>query len=229
MVDYRVCELTFHAAPQPATLNLHAATTPQPELQRPQTQDLPRLLPALPNATPDKDVECVDLKKGGAHFVSPFASKERLTVSALPRFARPHNGQVNGYVKFNWPTKQDSSQQPDPTPLQSEDDVEDITPHISRSRPDNHNSGIVYLDMSAPTTSRTQSRRASSVTIELVLGGGTPSQAMMVNPSPSPQEVFARAPRKVPKKFGHEAAMADMDYIDRRLFDFCKFAQSAIL
>ncbi|CAF3484750.1 unnamed protein product [Fusarium graminearum] len=207
-------------APQPATLNLHAATTPQPELQRPQTQDLPRLLPALPNATPDKDVECVDLKKGGAHFVSPFASKERLTVSALPRFARPHNGQVNGYVKFNWPTKQDSSQQPDPTPLQSEDDVEDITPHISRSRPDNHNSGIVYLDMSAPTTSRTQSRRASSVTIELVLGGGTPSQAMMVNPSPSPQEVFARAPRKVPKKFGHEAAMADMDYIDRRLFDF---------
>jgi hypothetical protein len=57
------------------------------------------------------------------------------------------------------------------------------------------------------------------VTIELVLGGGTPSQAM-VNASPSPQEMFARAPRKVPKKFGHEAAMAEMDYIDRRLFDF---------
>jgi hypothetical protein len=75
------------------------------------------------------------------------------------------------------------------------------------------------LDMSASTTSRAPSRRASSVTIELVLGGGTPSQAM-VNASPSPQEMFARAPRKVPKKFGHEAAMAEMDYIDRRLFDF---------
>ncbi|RGP67385.1 hypothetical protein FSPOR_6041 [Fusarium sporotrichioides] len=207
-------------APQPATLNLHAGTTPQPELQHHQTQEQPRLLPAVPSATSEKDVEYEVPKEGDAPFVSPFTSKERLTVSAYPRFARPHNGQVNGYVKFNWPTKQDSSQPPDPTPSQSDDDVEDITPHISRSRPDTHNSGMVYLDMSAPTTSRTQSRRASSVTIELVLGGGTPSQAMMVNPSPSPQEVFARAPRMVPKKFGHEAAMAEMDYIDRRLFDF---------
>jgi hypothetical protein len=179
-------------------------------------------LPAVPSATPEKDVEYEVPREGDAPFVSPFTSKERLTVSACPRFARPHNGQVNGYVKFNWPTKQDSGQPPDPTPSQSDDDVEDITPHISRSRPDTHNSGMVYLDMSAPTTSRTQSRRASSVTIELVLGGSTTSQAMMVNSSPSPQ-VFARAPRMVPKKFGHKAAMAEMDYIDRRLFDFCKF------
>uniref|UniRef100_A0A4E9EPU3 Transcription factor domain-containing protein n=1 Tax=Gibberella zeae TaxID=5518 RepID=A0A4E9EPU3_GIBZA len=178
------------------------------QLQRPQEQDSHRPLPALPSATLKKDV------------VSPFTSKERLTVSANPRFARPNNGQVNGYVKFNWPTKQDSSQPPNPTPSQSDDDIEDITPHISQSRSNTHNSGMVYLDMSAPTTSRKQSRRASSVTIELVSGGGTPSQAMMVNPSPSPPEVFARAPRMVPKKFGHEAAMADMDYFDRRLFDF---------
>ncbi|KAL6917982.1 hypothetical protein FSHL1_009411 [Fusarium sambucinum] len=207
-------------APQPATLNLQAATTPQPELQRPQTQELPRLLPAAPSATLEEDAGYEVARQGEAPFVSPFSSEERLTVSVLPRFARPHNGQVNGYVKFNWPTKQDSSQLPDPTSSQSDDDVVDITPHISRSRPDTHNSGMVYLDMSASTTSRAQSRRSSSVTIELVLGGGTPSQALMVNSSPSPQEAFARAPRKVPKKFGHEAAMAEMDYIDRRLFDF---------
>ncbi|KPA35520.1 hypothetical protein FLAG1_11772 [Fusarium langsethiae] len=212
-------EETWRTALWPATLNLHAATTPQPELQRPQTQ-LPRLLPAVPSATSDKDVEYEVPREGDAPFVSPFTSKERLTVSAYPRFARPHNGQVNGYVKFNWPTKQDSGQPPDPTPSQSDDDVEDITPHISRSRPDTHNSGMVYLDMSAPTTSRTQSMRTSYVTIELVLGGGTPSQVTMVNPSPSPQEVFARAPRMVPKKFGHEGAMVEMDLIDSRLFDF---------
>ncbi|OBS15806.1 hypothetical protein FPOA_13415 [Fusarium poae] len=204
---------------QPPASNLDAAATFPNKLQRRQTQVPYRLLPAVPSATPEKDVEYEIPREGDAPFVSPFTSKERLTVSACPRFARPHNGQVNGYVKFNWPTKQDSGQPPDPTPSQSDDDVEDITPHISRSRPDTHNSGMVYLDMSAPTTSRTQSRRASSVTIELVLGGSTTSQAMMVNSSPSPQ-VFARAPRMVPKKFGHKAAMAEMDYIDRRLFDF---------
>ncbi|OBS17210.1 hypothetical protein FPOA_12273 [Fusarium poae] len=204
---------------QPPASNLDAAATFPNKLQRRQTQVPYRLLPAVPSATPEKDVEYEVPREGDAPFVSPFTSKERLTVSACPRFARPHNGQVNGYVKFNWPTKQDSGQPPDPTPSQSDDDVEDITPHISRSRPDTHNSGMVYLDMSAPTTSRTQSRRASSVTIELVLGGSTTSQAMMVNSSPSPQ-VFARAPRMVPKKFGHKAAMAEMDYIDRRLFDF---------
>ncbi|OBS17188.1 hypothetical protein FPOA_12280, partial [Fusarium poae] len=163
---------------QPPASNLDAAATFPNKLQRRQTQVPYRLLPAVPSATPEKDVEYEIPREGDAPF-------------------------VNGYVKFNWPTKQDSGQPPDPTPSQSDDDVEDITPHISRSRPDTHNSGM----------------EASSVTIELVLGGSTTSQAMMVNSSPSPQ-VFARAPRMVPKKFGHKAAMAEMDYIDRRLFDF---------
>ncbi|KAI1045453.1 hypothetical protein LB505_006366 [Fusarium chuoi] len=61
MVDYQVRELTFHAAPQPA-LNLQVATAPQPEPQpepqpqppRSQAQRLPRLLPAVHDALPER-------------------------------------------------------------------------------------------------------------------------------------------------------------------------------
>ncbi|RGP66204.1 hypothetical protein FLONG3_8933 [Fusarium longipes] len=207
---------------QPATLNLHAATTPQPERQRLQTQDLPRLLPAIPSATPEQDAES-DLATNyetvsGKPVDSPFtADEDRLAVLNYPRFARPRNGKVNGYVKFNWPTKQDQSQPPVPAPVQSDDDVEDITPHISRSHPGRRNSDMVYLD--APTASRVLDRRASAVTVEVVWAGGTP-QVMMGNAPLSPQEVFSQPPQMLPVQFGYEVAMAGMDHLDRRFYEF---------
>ncbi|ENH61794.1 hypothetical protein FOC1_g10014746 [Fusarium oxysporum f. sp. cubense race 1] len=102
-------------APQPA-LNLQVATAPQPEPQpeppRSQAQRLPRLLPAVHDALPERAVEPQDSKKRGLApveglVVSPFtANEDRLIVSAYPRYARPENGQVNGrlfefYIK-NW-------------------------------------------------------------------------------------------------------------------------------
>src|SRR5690242_2157162 len=135
MVDYRVCELTFHAAPQPATLNLHTVSTPQPELQR-QTQLLPRLLPATSEDTsPVENVESQVATRDDAvlFVVSPFTNEDRLTVTAVPRFSRPKNGQVNGYVKFNWPTKHEPTQPIQPTQpspparVQTDDGVVDIS------------------------------------------------------------------------------------------------------
>jgi hypothetical protein len=60
--------------------------------------------------------------------------------------------------------------------------------------------------------------------IQLISPGGTSSQLMMPNSPLSPQDVFTQPPQKPPVQFGYEVAMANMDYLDRRLFEFCKFS-----
>ncbi|KAH7185781.1 fungal-specific transcription factor domain-containing protein [Fusarium flagelliforme] len=211
-------------APQPATLNLHTVSAPQPELQR-QTQLLPRLLPATSEDTsPVENVESqVATRDDTVLFVvSPFTNEDRLTVTAVPRFSRPKNGQVNGYVKFNWPTKHEPTQPIQPSPsarVQTDDGVVDISSQVSRSRSDRRDSGVVFIPIPVTTAAQMQmhSRRMASHNVEIIWPEGTQPPITMTNPTPSPHEVFSRAPRKVPTLFGFYIYM---DYLDRRIWEF---------
>ncbi|QGI65959.1 hypothetical protein CEK26_009909 [Fusarium fujikuroi] len=231
MVDYQVRELTFHAAPQPA-LNLQVATAPQPEPEpqpqppRSQAQRLPRLLPAVHDALPERAVESQDSKKRGlvpveGLVVSPFtANEDRLIVSAYPRYARPENGQVNGYVKFNWPSRAPSRRPSGPVPLPSEDDVEDITPNVTRSHSAGRPPTIITLVNPGPAVSSAPNGTVSPMDLEG--GWGNTSSPVLMAGSPvslqdTSQILIAGDPKMLPPQFGFQAKM---DHIDRRLFEF---------
>ncbi|KAF5965658.1 hypothetical protein FCOIX_12872 [Fusarium coicis] len=233
MVDYQVRELTFHAAPQPA-LSLQVVTAPRPEPQpqpqpeppRSQVQRLPRLLPAVSDALPERAVELQDLKKRGLApvegvVVSPFtANEDRLIVSAYPRYARPENGQVNGYVKFNWPSRAPSRRPSGPVPLPSEDDVEDITPNVTRSHTAGRPPTIITLVNPGPAVSSAPNGTISPMDLEG--GWGNTSSPILMAGSPisfqdTSQILIAGDPKMLPPQFGFQAKM---DHIDRRLFEF---------
>jgi len=236
MVDYQVRELTFHSAPQPA-LNLQVATAPQPEPQpeppRSQAQRLPRLLPAVHDALPERAVEPQDSKKRGLApveglVVSPFtANEDRLIVSAYPRYARPENGQVNGYVKFNWPSRAPSRRPSGPVPLPPEDDVEDITSNVTRSHTAGRTPTIITLVNPGPAVSSAPNGTISPMDLEG--GWGSTSSPILMAGSPvsvqdTSQILVAGDPKMLPPQFGFQAKM---DHIDRRLFEFCKSLKRA--
>jgi hypothetical protein len=237
MVDYQVRSLTFHAAPQPV-LNLQVATAPQPEPQpeppRSQAQRLPRLLPAVHDALPERAVEPQDSKKRGVAPVdglvaSPFtANEDRLIVSAFPRFIRPENGQVNGYVKFNWPSRAPSRRPSGPVPPPSEDDVEDITPNVTRSHTLDRNPTIITLVNPVPAMSSAPNGTISPMDLEG--GWGSASSPILMAGSPvslqdTSQILVSGDPKMLPPQFGFQAKM---DHIDRRLFEFCKSARNLL-
>ncbi|EWY88616.1 hypothetical protein FOYG_09738 [Fusarium oxysporum NRRL 32931] len=216
-------------APQPA-LNLQVATAPQPEPQpeppRSQAQRLPRLLPAVHDALPERAVEPQDSKKRGLApveglVVSPFtANEDRLIVSAYPRYARPENGQVNGYVKFNWPSRAPSRRPSGPVPLPPEDDVEDITSNVTRSHTAGRTPTIITLVNPGPAVSSAPNGTISPMDLEG--GWGSTSSPILMAGSPvsvqdTSQILVAGDPKMLPPQFGFQAKM---DHIDRRLFEF---------
>ncbi|KAF5979012.1 hypothetical protein FCOIX_5556 [Fusarium coicis] len=199
---------------------------PEPEPPRSRVQRLPRLLPAVPDALPEKAVELQDSKKRGLApvkgiVVSPFTSNEdRLIVSAYPRYARPENGQVNGYVKFNWPSRASSRRLSGPVPLPSEDDVEDITPNITRSHSVGYPPAIITLVSLGPAVSSTPNGTVSPMNLEGGWGNASPPVLMAGSPiyfQDTSQVLIAGDPKMLPPQFGFQAKM---DHIDRRLFEF---------
>ncbi|KAF4970443.1 hypothetical protein FSARC_2520 [Fusarium sarcochroum] len=226
MVDYQVRELTFHAAPQPAALNLHAATAHQHQPSRLQTQRLPRLLPAVPPASPERVVESQTSENDETAVeglvISPFtADEDRLIVSAIPRYARPENGQVNGYVKFNWPSRTPSRRPSGPVPLPPEDDIEDIMANSMRSQTIGRSPSVTTLVGPVPAASPTMSGTVSPMSIDAVWAGDSSPIMMTGSPVP-PQDLASQVaitgdPKMLPPQFGFQTKM---DHIDRRLFEF---------
>ncbi|KAF4441676.1 hypothetical protein F53441_11936, partial [Fusarium austroafricanum] len=217
-------------APQPA-LNLQVATAPQPQPQPPrsQTQRLPRLLPAAPDALPGRAVESQDSKKRGGEaveglVVSPFtANEDRLIVSASPRYHRPKNGQVNGYVKFHWPSRGPSRRPSEPVPLPSEDDVEDITANITRSHTLDRSPSIITLVGPLPAHGISPAPNGTVSPMSIEGGWASASSPILMAGLPvSSQDasltLTTGEPRMLPPQFGFQAKM---DNIDRRLFEFC--------
>ncbi|SCV61181.1 uncharacterized protein FFFS_15750 [Fusarium fujikuroi] len=209
--------------PEPAP-----APQPQPQSQPPrsQAQRLPRLLPTVHDALPERAIESQDSKKRGLApveglVVSPFTANEnRIIVSAYPRFARPENGLVNGYVKFNWPSRAPSRRPSGPVPLPSEDDVEDITPNVTRSHSASRPPTIITLVNPGPDVSSAPNGTVSLM--ELEGGWGNTSSPVLMTGSPvsfpdTSQILIAGDPKMLPPQFGFQAKM---DHIDRRLFEF---------
>ncbi|KAF5020790.1 hypothetical protein F66182_7177 [Fusarium sp. NRRL 66182] len=229
MVDSRARELTFHAAPRPAVLNHHA---PQAQAQaqarapHPQTSHLPRLLPAAPAAFPERAVESQNSENGETAVdelvISPFTAKEdRLIVSNSPRYIRPENGQVNGYVKFNWPSRTSSRRPSGPILPPSEDDVEEITTQSVHSHNAGRSPSIVTLIGPVPAASLMMGR--NMLPIHFDGSWVMDSSPTMTTSSPvSPQDLSSQAvitgePKMLPPLFGFQTKM---DHIDRRLFEF---------
>ncbi|KAG6989484.1 hypothetical protein FocnCong_v020957 [Fusarium oxysporum f. sp. conglutinans] len=209
------------------------ASRPRPQPQ-PQPQPLPpppppqppRLLPAAPEALPGRAVESQDSKKRGGEaveglVVSPFTvDEDRLIVSASPRYGRPENGQVNGYVKFNWPSQGPSRRPSEPVPLPSEDDVEDITANITRSHHPDRRPSVSTLAVTWPVIPPAPVGTVSLSSIEGCRASASSPISMTGLPVSSQVASLTRTtsePRMLPSQFGFQAKM---DKIDRRLFDF---------
>ncbi|KAF4992178.1 hypothetical protein FGRMN_7309 [Fusarium graminum] len=215
-------------ANQPSPLDVSTATTPQSQLPRSQTQQrLPRLLPAVTETSPERNIESQNSKKDatavGRLIASPFTAKEdRLTVTAFPRYARPENGQVNGYVKFNWPSRNTSRRPSGQVPMSLEDDVEDITPNVTRSPTfefsSNMSNFVGHMPAMYPVGNGAASPKGNDG------AWSSASSMVMINSPASPQELLSQTgiagdPKMLPPQFGFQAKM---DNIDRRLFEFCK-------
>ncbi|RYC80748.1 hypothetical protein BFJ63_vAg16363 [Fusarium oxysporum f. sp. narcissi] len=199
---------------------------PQPQLQSQPPPPPPqprRLLPAAPDALPGRAVESQDSEEEGGEavegLVSPYTvDEDRLIVSASPRYPRPNNGQVNGYVKFNWPSLGPSRRPSELLPLPSEGDVEDITANITRSdsRPSVSTLAMTWRAIPpAPagtvSLSSIEGFRASASSPISMTGLPVSSQAASLAWTTS------EPPGMLPPQFGFQAKM---DRTDRRLFEF---------
>ncbi|KAF4947935.1 hypothetical protein FSARC_13862 [Fusarium sarcochroum] len=207
--------------------NLQVATAYQPQPPPPQTSTLRRLLPAAPAAAPsERVVESQNSERNETTaeelVISPFtADEDRLIVSAIPRYARPENGQVNGYVKFNWPSRTPSRRPSGPVPLPPEDDVEEIMANPMQSQTIRRSPSVTTLVAPMPAEFPTISGTMSPMSIDAVWTGDS-SPIMMIG-SPvlsqglSSQVAITGDPKMLPPQFGFQSKM---DRIDRRLFEF---------
>ncbi|RSL53705.1 hypothetical protein CEP53_007672 [Fusarium sp. AF-6] len=220
-------------APQPAGLNLPSATSPR--LQRPSHQAsqpprLPRLLPAVPAGSPEPAVEARDIEThvpadvpADVPAVSPFTDDgERLIVSAVPRYVRPENGQVNGYVKFNWPSRAPSRRPSTVILPSSDDDVEEIATNSTQLAAASRRPSTVTIFGPVPVpsvlTGGTMSPVSTDSTLMSVGSSPTmPTSSPITPPESSAQLMTTNEPRMLPPQFGFQAKM---DRIDRRLFEF---------
>lgn len=237
MVNYRVGELTFHAAPQPAGLNLPSATSRRvqpPSHQASQPPRLPRLLPAVPASSPEPAVEARDIEThvpADVPAVSPFTDdSERLIVSTAPRYVRPENGQVNGYVKFNWPSRAPSRRASTVILPSSDDDVEEIATTSTQLAAVNRHPSTVTIIGPVPVQSVLTGGTVSPVSTDSTLmsvdsSPTMPTSSPITSPESSTQLMATNEPRMLPPQFGFQAKM---DRIDRRLFEFCMFFPSVI-
>ncbi|KAF7533350.1 hypothetical protein G7Z17_g13524 [Cylindrodendrum hubeiense] len=218
--------VTALPAPLSAGLDIehHSATPVQPQTLSHQVSHpsrLPRLLPAVPADPLGAILHSQDtrLQRPQKTLYSPFTGDEdRLVESNAPRYVRPENGQVNGYVKFNWPSRRPSIRPsgPDPPGVVVEEIVSDSTqtPAVSRS------SSIVSLIGPPPAPSRASTMTMSPVFSELSWSMALSPPMGSISPVSSQdslQLVTTGEPRMLPPHFGFQAKM---DMMDRRLWDF---------
>ena len=216
--------LTFHTALQPATSNLDAAETTLPELRKHRKRARLRLLLSKEDLEFDTRNSCEKVLVLGKRLDNPFTSDEnRLPVLLYPLFDRPRDGRVNGYIKYNWPRKGEANQPLGPAPVQSGGSIQHISPPMSRFRPDCQSSSELYPDAAVSTTAQLYNRDSPSTIIMSKFAGSTLSQATKANTQSPLEDASAHAPPMLPPSFGLEGAMADMDNLGRKCWEFCKF------
>ncbi|KAL3588200.1 hypothetical protein FPOAC2_14099 [Fusarium poae] len=181
-----------------------------PQPPRAQTQHLRRILPEVPERVVQPKDSKNDRTAVVIHVASPFAvSEDRLPASPFPRYRRPESGQVNGYIKLNWPLRAPSRRPSGHVPLPSEDDVENVAPNITRSHTLDRNSIPIPL---VGTISPMSLKRG---------WGSASSPMLMASPLVSPQDTsevpIKTIPKMLPPQFGYQAKV---DNMDRGLFEF---------
>ena len=213
-----------------------AATQSQDLSHQPPSQPsrLPRLLPAIQPAIGKAGSEQHDPQKPKSYLrialVSPFTDhQDRLEESTGPRFARPSNGQVNGYIKFNWPSRRPSirSSMPEgPSRIMTDDFRSELIHFSTPSR-----SPSLSIIGPLPAQSMTANNGGLSPMMT-EFSWSCASSPLLASAIPVPlqgmsmQMLAKNEPKMVPPQFGLQAKM---DRMDRRLWDFCRFFSLLIL
>lgn len=157
-------------------------------------------------------------------LVSPFHDcVESFGTFNSPRFQRPMNGQVNGYVKFNWPRKRE----------RETGFVEEIPSDEPHQQLTNKGSPPTNIrESSLPSDSFVEAKKSLAVprrasAAPIMLTTSLPSSASSIySPTLSTKScdgaieiATGEQPQLVPPHFGFEARM---DTTDRGLWRFCK-------
>ncbi|KIL92340.1 hypothetical protein FAVG1_04750 [Fusarium avenaceum] len=200
------------SAPQSVPF-LHITPPPQQQYPPPNHQALEprRLSPSCPVTSLPSIVEYHG-SHGQEFVVSPFTiAGDRLIMSAVPSFTRPHNGQVNGYIKFHWPSRTPSRRHSDSVPSSSENKMELATQSGRLIHPSRK--------MSVPRTILpTETAIASNMSMDTTW---TAKPSFERSPVSSNNLLFQMTntgePRMLPPQFGSQAKM---DHVSRRLFEF---------
>jgi hypothetical protein len=215
-----VLSLLEAIAPQPQP-------QPQPQPPRPWGRRLRPLLPAVDAAPPEPAAEP---KENKGPVVSPFTiRKDLLCARVTPLYGRPEDGQVNGYVKFHWPSRNSSQQRSVTVPLPSGDDVEDATTTITPSHALDHNPSA-STPLVTWHTHEMYPAPDGTVSLRSIEGVGArdvwtvTKRSLPVSSQDASLGLTTGEPRMLPSQFGLEAKM---NTIDRRLFEFCMFFLSA--
>jgi hypothetical protein len=236
----------WYAAAAPGVLPLDASLIPAH--QPPASLVIP---PAQHKMAPAAEVASQDHQRrrksrSKAVFSSPFKDcLESFGKLAGPRYRRPTDGKVNGYIKFNWPrgglpqstssvvdiTNKDTSETP-----KVQSGSESYHRYSSASSDESSSSGPVALSPSAQTSEAMPLSTSSpgNIIASPVYDADAslmicPIESFCSSYLPSPpinwqtpalfSSGMTEAPRLVPPHFGHSVTM---DNIDRKLWGFCK-------
>lgn len=210
---FTFCRLTSNTAPQLVPF-LHLTPPPQQQSPPPNHQALEprRLSPSCPVTSLPSIVEYHG-SHGQEFVVSPFTiAGDRLIMSAVPSFTRPHNGQVNGYIKFHWPSRTPSRRHSDSVASSSENKMELATQSGRVIHPSRKMSVL-------ETTPPTETAIVSNVSMDTTWTAKPSSERYPVSSNNLLfQMTNTGEPRMLPPQFGSQAKM---DHVSRRLFEFC--------
>ncbi|KAI5464724.1 fungal-specific transcription factor domain-containing protein [Mariannaea sp. PMI_226] len=234
MVGSRVGELTFNTVTPSASLDINDTAGQSQTLSQPHSSATSLSLGFPPIAVKASSFQphaqnAQITRSSRRAFINPFTDEEeRLVKTLFPRYARPENGQVNGYVKFHWPSRRQSTRpsvsEPSPgnDPSSNSDILEEVISDSTLPAPSTLNAGVVTLIGPGPPSSNGNVITMSPVFSEIAWGLSPSSSSNFMIPSP-PQEYSAQVllpgepPRMIPPHFGYQAKM---DLMDRRLWDF---------
>jgi hypothetical protein len=200
---------------------------------QPLQHHLPRLLPATASTEsssnpPPSPISNTSRRKSRSRYplVTPFQDcvGQFGKVTEI-RFKRPHNGRVNGYIKFNWPQERSHADRSAMAPAarQNEEASSRLLPTARPSQSNTVAKATVINSLPLPTAS------VSPTPVSPTLSDVSASFAMGRSGAPSPtlseeemqQSTAQDHPQFLPSQFGYGAKM---DFMDRMFWTFCEFA-----
>lgn len=165
-------------------------------------------------------------------FLSPFKDcVDNFGNFDGPRYLRPMDDQVNGYIKFNWPRI--GERKVDHQATNSTDEDIKTESYGGNGEETHRRKSSVASTHTLSNYSSCPSAGLSSTRVSGLVSGNprsamspiTPHSSSRIHvPTPNTRMIcfnggLTAAPRKLPPHFGHHVAM---DHIDRKFWTFCK-------